>query len=84
MICKPKELDWSNIMKKSVSRTVKLTNILHSLKTTEDLDNLLTQQRTELTTKILEKMSLLKYQRTWKQNVWTELRQFIRLLNEEK
>ena len=45
---KPKELDWTKTMKKSVSRTVKLTNILNSLKTIEDLDKLLIQQRTEL------------------------------------
>lgn len=47
-LSKPKELDWTKTMKKSVSRTVKLTNILNSLKTIEDLDKLLTQQRTEL------------------------------------
>ena len=51
---KHKELDYSELMKKSVSRTVKLTNILNSLKTIEDLDKLLTQQRTELLEEIMK------------------------------
>jgi len=45
---KPKELDWTKTIQNSVDRQIDLITIFHSLKTPQDLDNLFTQQRTEL------------------------------------
>ena len=42
------KLDWNKIMNKSVSRTARLTNMLNNLRTIEDLDRILTNQKKEI------------------------------------
>lgn len=45
---KTKELDWTKTIQNSVNRQIDLITIFYSLKTPQDLEKLLTQQRTEL------------------------------------